>query len=91
MNQELFREELRDLQTWLRKVRRFGRVADFMSPEEVVARAMVLASSGGVEQHYAQLRAEGRRNTHPGFLTVASTQSDDRERPQRLEKLFRRL
>jgi len=62
-----------------------------MSEEEIIARATLLASPDGIEKHYSQLREESRRNTRPGFLTVASNQSDERERCNKLEKLFRRL
>jgi hypothetical protein len=91
MDQELFQLELRDLKTWQRKCRRLNRVVDLMSDAEIVARATLLASPDGIEQHYSQLREEGRRNTRPGFLTVASNQTEDQARRQRFEKLFRRL
>jgi hypothetical protein len=90
MDQELFQLELRDLKTWQRKCRRLNRVADLMSDEEIIARATLLASPGGLEQHYENLREEGRRNTRPRFLTIISN-TEDQARRQRLEKLFRRL
>jgi hypothetical protein len=68
-----------------------NRVADLMSDKEIIARATLLASPGGLEQHYENLREEGRRNTRPGFLTIISNQNEDQARRQKLEKLFRRL
>jgi hypothetical protein len=93
MNQELYRQELRDLKTWQRKCRRLNR-PDVMSDEEIVARATLLASPGGLEAHYADLREQGRRNTRPAFLTGVTGAPGEPTKPsdhEKLQKLFAKL